>query len=101
MKTWRSKPLGDGMWAPIAAAQIEEVFRSTFATAGKPAEMAIFTRHEEGSLHCEVIAYFSPVAEDAAKEVDARPCERPARDGLSLLAGDENCWSALFPECEA
>jgi hypothetical protein len=96
--TWHSKTLGDGMWAPFPARQIEEVFQPLFVSVGKPAEMAVFTRHEEGRLHCKVVAYFSPLAGEVAKAVGARPCGKPARKGLKLLLGNENCWSALFVE---
>ncbi len=62
-------------------------------------DMAVFTRPEsEGRLYCEVIAYFSPAAASVAKAFDAEPCLKPERTGLGLLAGDQNCWSVLFPE---
>jgi hypothetical protein len=51
-------------------------------------------------LHCEVIAYFSPAARDVANALDAEPCERPVRAGLSLLAGEESSWSVLFAESD-
>ena len=85
------------MIAPMPSAEIEESFLQAFTAAGNPPEMAVFTRPEsEGRLHCEVIAYFSPAAQDVAKTFDAEPCEKPARAGLGLLAGNEACWSALF-----
>jgi hypothetical protein len=63
--------------------------------------MAVFTRPEsEGRLHCEVIVYFSPAAQQVAMAFGAEPCEKPARDGLGLLAGDSGCWSVLFPELD-
>ncbi len=96
MEHWHSKPLGDGMWADIPSEEIKRLFQPLFESAGRPAEMAVFTRHEEGSLHCEWVAYFSPVAEDVAKVVEASPCAKPIRDGLNLLAGSGECWSALF-----
>lgn len=96
MNSWRVKFLGDGLWAPIVCAEIEEAFQPVFETAGGPAEMAVFVRREEGSLHCEVIAYFSPKAGNVADTFDALPCVKPSREGLELLAGDENCWSVLF-----
>lgn len=99
MNTWYSKSLGDGMWAPVLFAQIEEIFRPQFDGAGKPVEMAVFTRSEnEGRLHCEVIAYFSPASVEVAKSFDAEPCEKPLREGLGLLAGDPHCWAVIFPE---
>lgn len=99
MKSWYSVSLGDGMMAGTPTVEIEEVFRRKFITAGKPQDMAVFTRPEsEGRLHCEVIAYFSPSAADVALDFDAEPCEKPARSGLGLLAGDPGCWSLLFPE---
>jgi hypothetical protein len=99
MNNWYSVSLGDGMMAAIPSAEIEEHFQGSFTAAGKPPDMAVFIRSEsEGRLHCEVIAYFSPAAVDVAKTFDAQPCEKPARAGLSLLAGEESSWSTLFPE---
>ena len=99
MESWYSVSLGDGMMAPNPSAEIEDVFAKAFADAGRPAEMAVFTRPEsEGRLHCEVIAYFSPAAHQIAKAFDAELCEKPERPGLGLLAGDPSCWSVLFPE---
>lgn len=95
MKTWHSLSLGDGMTSGMPSAEIEEAF----AAARRSAAEAVFTRPEsEGRLHCEVIAYFSPAAQDLAKAFDAEPCEPPIRAGLSLLAGDEASWAVLFPE---
>jgi len=85
--------------AATPSAEIEERFQRSFIAAGKPPDMAVFTRLEsEGRLHCEVIAYFSPAAVDVAKAFDAQPCTKPMRAGLGLLAGDEHAWSALFHE---
>jgi hypothetical protein len=99
MNTWYSVSLGDGMWAPVLFAQIEEIFCPQFDAAGKPVEMAVFTRSEsEGRLHCEVIAYFSPASGEVAKLFSAEPCEKPAREGLGLLVGDPHCWDVILPE---
>ena len=98
MNTWYSATLGDGMWAPTLSVQIERDFLVAFNAAGRPVDMAIFTRNEsEGRLHCEVIAYFSPAARVIAKVFEAEPCEKPLRDGLGLLAGDPRCWIFFFP----
>lgn len=99
MSIWYSLSLGDGITATMPTAEIEEKFQKSFIASGKPPEMAVFTRPEsEGRLHCEVVAYFSPAASAIAKVFDAEPCEKPARTGLGLLAGDERAWSVLFPE---
>jgi len=72
-----------------------------FESAGKPVDMAVFTRYEsEGRLHCEVTAYFSPAAAEVAKVFDAEPCEKPLRGELGLLAGDKQALSVLFPASE-
>ena len=84
------------MWAEVPSEEIKQFFQSLFESARKPAEMAVFTRREEGRLHCEVVAYFSPAAEDVAKAFEAKSCAKPPREGLELLAGDENCWLILF-----
>jgi hypothetical protein len=99
LETWYSMSLGDGMMSDAVSAEIEKEFDPAFTAAGRPPAMAVFTRPElEGRLHCEVIAYFSPAAQKVAMALDAEPCERPARAGLSLLAGEEASWSVLFPE---
>lgn len=99
MSSWYSVNLGDGIMAVTPRAEIEELFVQLFSVAGKPPDMAVFTRPEsEGRLHCEVIAYFSPSAVDVAMAFDARPCGKPARAGLGLLAGDKQAWLVLFPE---
>jgi len=99
MDTWYSVSLGDGIMAPAPSAEIEVMFLQAFNAAGQPPNMAVFTRPEsEGRLYCEVIAYFSPAAKDIALAFDAEPCEKPARAGLGLLAGDKLALSVLFPE---
>jgi len=99
MGRWYSVSLGDGMWAPALFAQIEALFGPLFEQAGRPADMAVFTRSEsEGRLHCEVIAYFSPAASQVAASFDAQPCDTPQREGLGLLAGAPEAWAALFAE---
>ena len=99
MENWYSKQLGDGMMAPTPTAEIEAIFLPLFESAGKPVDMAVFTRFEsEGHLHCEVTAYFSPAAVEAAKAIGAEPCAKPARAELGLLVGDKQAWSVLFPE---
>ena len=99
MNSWYSISLGDGIMAGGPSAEIEELFLSFFAAAGKPPEMAVFTRPEsENRLHCEVIAYFSPAAVNVAKAFSAQPCAKPARAGLGLLVGYDLSWSKLFPD---
>jgi len=59
MNYWYSLNLGDGIMAGVPSAEIEAFFQRAFISAGKPPEMAVFTRSEsEGRLHCEVISYF-------------------------------------------
>lgn len=96
MTYWYSKSLGDGMWADGAAEEIKAHFQPRFVAADRPAAMAVFTRHEEGRLHCEVVAYFSPAAGAVAQALGASPSPKPVRTGLVLLAGDERCWPLLF-----
>jgi hypothetical protein len=101
MSAWFAKSLGDAMLAGEALAQLEEFFLSEYGKSGSSDNIAIFIRHEsEGRLHCEVKAYFSPGAVIVAEKVDADPCARPSRDGLSLLMGSENSWQALFPKLD-
>jgi hypothetical protein len=99
MRNWFLKNLGDAMLASDQQDRIEQLLLSAYADAGNPKEMAAFTRHEsEGRLHCEVKIYFSPILVAVAREVNAEPCEKPSPDGLSMLAGAQDSWLALFPE---
>jgi hypothetical protein len=99
MDDWYTLNLGDAMFAAGPSEEVEQAFMKAFLAAGKPAEMAVFTRHEsEGRLHCEVIAYISPAAREVAEVLDAEPCSKPERAGLGLLAGDPKAWQVLFPE---
>ena len=99
MDYWYSISLGDGITAATPSAEIEERFQKVFIAAGKPPDMAVFTRPEsEGRLYCEVTAYFSPAAAEVAKAFEASPCAKPLRAGLGLLAGDQKAWSVLFHE---
>jgi hypothetical protein len=101
MDTWYCISLGDGITAPGPADEIQAMFRQAFNAASQPSNMAVFTRPEsEGRLYCEVLAYFSPAAQEIAQAFDAEPCEKPSRAGLGLLAGDKNSWSVLFPETD-
>ena len=99
---WYTKEIGDGITASISSDEIKDAFSRVFQAEDTPPEMAVFTRLEsEGRLHCEVIAYFSPAALELAKAFDARPCGKPSRTGLELLAGDQQTWSVLFGERDA
>lgn len=96
MKPWYSVNLGDAMLASGGLGHIEKLFLSEYAQAGMPVEMALFTRHESGELHCELVAYLSPLSVSVAHAVDAGPCARPSPEGLSLHAGSDACWEVLF-----
>jgi hypothetical protein len=99
MTSWYAISLGDGLTAHLPSRRIEQAFMPVYEAAGKPADMAVFLRHEsEGQLHCRVIAYFSPASVIIARRFAANACRRPARGNLQLLAGDVQCWSQLFPE---
>jgi len=101
MSTWFYKSLGDAMTASQPSEQIRETFLSLFESTRNPSEMAVFTRSDSiDRLHCEVSVYFSPAAVEIANAFDAKPCERPLRPGLELLAGDKSCWPVLFPQSE-
>jgi hypothetical protein len=94
---WFSITLGDGLTAEMPCRDIETAFLALFIKAGKPCDMAVFTRYDSAAhVHCEVTAYFSPAAAELAEMFDAQPCAKPTAEGLDLLAGDKNCWLVLF-----
>jgi len=99
MTSWFAKSLGDGMTASELSDEIEKAFLPLFVAAGRPPDMAVFTRYDsEGRLQCEATAFFSPAAAHLAAMFDAEPCTKPSREGLDLLAGDPQCWEQIFGE---
>ncbi len=99
MNYWYTLNLGDAMLASEAIANVTECFMEAFIKAGQPLDMAVFARHEsEGRLHCEVIIYFSPAAQQIAETLNAKPCIQPTRTDLTLLAGKPEIWDLLFQE---
>ena len=98
--TWYSKNIGDALLAYNDLENIAAVCVPAYQKAGCPDDMAVFYRHEsEGRLHCEVMVYFSPAADDIAKVLGASPCEQPGKYGLGLLVGSPAAWSILFSKC--
>jgi hypothetical protein len=96
---WFAKQLGDGALAMGPLNDIMERFLAAYSAAGSPTAMAVFGRHNSaGTPHSEVWVYFAPGAEELALELGALPCERPSTSDLSLLAGNEQAWSLLFPD---
>lgn len=70
---------------------------ATFMAQGGPVAMAMFS--VMNSQDATVTLYFSPAVSGFARALeDAKPCNRPSREGLCLLAGDQRCWETLFPE---
>ena len=101
MDTWYSKELGDAIYGEDKALHetMSPYFQQLFLQAGKPPEMAVFTRLEsEDRMHCGLVVYFSPAAHEVANRFGGTPCEKPVRAGLDLFVGDPTCWPALFPE---
>jgi hypothetical protein len=97
MRAWFESNLGDAMLAGASIDHVKALFLSEYEKAGRPADMAVFVRHEsEGHLHCEAKVYFSPASAVVAEAVDAIPCEKPSADGLGLLAGSAEAWPTFF-----
>lgn len=97
MNTWFTCNLGDAMLAGVELDHIKALFLSAYEKRNKPDDMAVFFRHEsEGRLQCEVKVYFSPSAAAVAQEFDATHCQRPALQGLGLLAGSDKAKFILW-----
>ncbi len=95
MSGWYKVNLGDALTAEAELEKIKEAFARLSPHVAQHADAAIFIRHEnEGGVHCNVIAYFSPAIETLARTFNAEACIRPVPDGLSLFVGsteaDEN-----------
>ncbi|MGD2113113.1 MAG: hypothetical protein PVI50_06985 [Gammaproteobacteria bacterium] len=98
MRTWFTTNLGDPVLAGDSLDRIRARYVSEYGHSHGAQEPAVFVRHESaGDLHCAVQVYFSPAAARVAQAFGALPCDRPAADGLGLLAGPEAVWPVLFP----
>ena len=96
METWRCKALGDGASALAPSSRIQQMFRPLFMASGRPSSMAVFSRYDRRANL--VTAYFAPGAARLAAFFDAKPCAKPAGDGIGLLVGDARCWEIYFPD---
>jgi hypothetical protein len=96
METWRCKTLGDGAAATAPAHRIQQMFRPLFMASGRPCGMAVFSHYDRRAKR--VTAYFSPGASKLAAFFDAKPCAKPAAEGIGLLVGDTRCWEVHFPD---
>ena len=57
--------------------------------------MAVFSRHDvEKNV---ITVYFSPSAFELATMFNGKPCDKPPREGLSLLGGDQRSWENFYP----
>ena len=96
---WFCKNLGDAMLADRSLTRIKEQFASLYQHAPSVTRRAVFVRHETTShLYCQVVLYFSPEVSELAMALDAEPCSRPAREGLSIFVGDEGAFTELFSD---
>lgn len=97
MTRWHTLELGDAVTAQVPLQRIREAYDEEFPRDRRPPDAAVFVRYEsEGRLHCEAVVYLAPAAVALSQLLGARPCVRPARAGLDLVAGDERCWDAIF-----
>lgn len=60
MNNWYMKSLGDGMWAPMACAEIEEKFQPMFESVGKPITMAVLSAARKGMCIAKSPRFFLP-----------------------------------------
>lgn len=96
MSQWHNLNLGDALLADMELERIERAFDDTYGRDRRAEQAAVFFRHaSEGQLHCDVIIYFSPAAEDLARRMQADPCAAPPTAGLGLLKGPRTAWRLL------
>ncbi len=87
---WALLNLGDAMLATGSLEALREEVDRSWRERGCPRDLAAFVRHvSEGSLHCEVLVYFTPAAAPIASAWGATTCAAPATAGLGLLAGGD------------
>ncbi len=97
MSKWHTLSLGDAATAQVPLARLQEEFDEEFVPGRRAPDAAVFVRYEsEGRLHCEAVVFIAPGAAMLAQRLGGRPCVRPPRDNLDLVAGDERCWDAIF-----
>lgn len=91
--TWYCKKLSQSEEFSITS-KIQDAFPLAFANSQSPS-MAVFITKSAGK---DRIVYFSPDAKFLAGLFSAEPSEKPQKDSLALLVGDERgCWSMNFP----
>jgi len=95
MDTWHSLNLGDAIEAAQPLSKIKEaIMLLLFASGGTPDIIAFSRENPETNI---MTAYFPPAASDVAIAFGATPCERPTRDGLIPIFGDQRAWEIYYP----
>lgn len=97
MSGWLRANLGDALTAEAELHAIEEAFANIFLQSKHRPDAAVFIRHEnDGGVHCNIIAYFSPSVAELGRQFNANECIRPSSDGLSLLVGSPRAHEFVF-----
>jgi hypothetical protein len=91
--TWRSWKLKEE--APGVSEDTWRRLWDVSAPSGVDYTNAVFARSEPSG---DVLLFFTPAARLLAEAFDAKPCDKPLRDGLRLVAGDQRAWAAHFGE---
>jgi hypothetical protein len=95
---WYGIFLGNSADALTPRIKIRTRFMVDFAAEGRPVERRFSLSTANPATGGKVALYFSPRAERFAKTMlGAAPTVRPPPDRLTLAAGDQRCWSVLFP----
>lgn len=98
-KRWYCRNLGDALLADPLMQELCDAFEAWQAESPQTAASGLFMRHESaGQLHCDVKLYFSPAAAEIAHTLHATPSRKPGKEGMSLLVGGMDAWSALDAE---
>ncbi len=96
MQGWHCKDLGNGVAASAPSMRIQRLFPPMFLEAGRPSDMAVFSRHDRRAN--TVTVYFSPRALHLAALFEALPCDKPSSEGIGLLVGAQRSWGIHFPD---
>lgn len=95
MNKWYKYVVGDGAAAYQPSMNLHDKFIA-LAVAKQIPEVCAVLSHYDSGLNL-VTWYFSPGMEALAKQYQSVECDKPVREGLSMLSGNLECWNKYYP----
>ncbi len=94
MNTWFCKKYSNAIVASDPIKTIQNFVEAIYTIKKWPIDMAVFMNTNDETN--EVILYFTPNLDKVARMFEVTPCDKPPREGLKLIVGDQKAIEYYF-----